>query len=70
MRCIWHPAPACEPVYDFHLHNILLGCAHEQKAHGTADRCGYAHVMRTRKMLISHVKLDHMLYSINYGTSI
>ena len=31
-----------EPVYDLHLYNILLGCAHEQKAHGTVDdRCGY-----------------------------
>ena len=28
----------------------------------------YTHVMRIRKMLISYVRLDHMLYSINYGS--
>ena len=27
----------------------------------------YVHVMRIRKMLISYVRLDHMLYLINYG---
>ena len=26
------------------------------------------YVMRIHKMLISYVRLDHMLYSINYGT--
>ena len=27
----------------------------------------YVYVMRIRKMLISYVRLDHTLYSINYG---
>ena len=30
----------------------------------------YIHVMRIGKMLISYVKLDHMLYSINYGITV
>ena len=25
------------------------------------------HIMRIRKMLISYIKLDHTLHSINYG---
>ena len=29
----------------------------------------YIYVTRIRKMLISYVRLDHTLYSINYGTS-
>ena len=28
----------------------------------------HIYVMRTRKMLISYIRLDHTLYSINYGT--
>ena len=34
----------CEPDDDLYLHNILLGCAHEQNIHGlvgTVNRCGY-----------------------------
>ena len=30
----------------------------------------YMHIMRIRKILISYVKLDHTLYSINYGSSL
>ena len=28
------------------------------------------HIMRIYKMLISYIKLDHTLHSINYGTTI
>ena len=33
----------------------------------TATMYMYIYVMRIRKVLISNVKLDHMLYLINYG---
>ena len=38
-----------------------------KNARFSVNRSIYIHVMRIRKMLISYVRLDHMLYSINYG---
>ena len=56
-------------IQDLHENLLCVDIAYLSKIKFTTTItiAPYIHVMRIRKMLISYVRLDHMLYSINYG---
>ena len=55
----------CEQLYSFCTYTSIFDMV-KVVSHSIYSTC--INVMRIRKMLISYIKLDHiMLYSINYG---